>query len=104
MLLRYSRGANLGPSWRYEQNGCAAGQGAGRPLGPSHELFLMARDWRTWAETERDPEKVAKLNRHGDRCEALAKSAHRREVEAKAAKAKRSKAPAPKSPRPRRRK
>jgi hypothetical protein len=34
------------------------------------ELFLMAHDWRTWAETERDPEKAAKLNHHGDRCEA----------------------------------
>jgi hypothetical protein len=47
----------------------------------ARELFLMARDWRTWAETERDPEKVAKLNRHGDRCEALARSAHSVDVD-----------------------
>ena len=50
----------------------------------ARELFLMARDWRTWAETERDPEKAAELNHHGDVCEVLARSAHRREVEAKA--------------------
>jgi hypothetical protein len=48
------------------------------------ELFLMASDWRTWAETEPDPEKAAKLNHHGDVCEALARSAHTREVLAKA--------------------
>jgi hypothetical protein len=42
----------------------------------------MARDWRTWAETERDPEKAAKLRKHGDRCEALARSAHTREAKA----------------------
>ena len=48
----------------------------------ARELFLMARDWRTWGETERDPEKAAKLNGRGDRCEALGRSA--REVEAKA--------------------
>src|SRR4029077_3608351 len=48
----------------------------------ARELFLMVHDWRTWAETERDPEKAAKLNGRGDRCEALGRSA--REVEAKA--------------------
>jgi hypothetical protein len=50
----------------------------------SGELVLMVLDWRTWAETERDPEKAAKLRKHGDRCEALARNAQKREVEAKA--------------------
>ena len=50
----------------------------------SKELFLMAHVWRTWAKTERDPEKTAKLRHHGDVCEALGWAAHRREIEAKA--------------------
>jgi hypothetical protein len=50
------------------------------------ELFLMAADWRRWAETERDPEKAAECRKHGDLCAALAKSTRRREVEAKAKK------------------
>ena len=49
------------------------------------ELFLVASDYRDWAKTEADPAKAAKLKTHGDRCEALARAAHRREVEADAA-------------------
>jgi hypothetical protein len=59
--------------------------GAGIWVRPtSRELFLLAHDWRTWAETERDANKGARLRKHGDRCEALARSAQRREVDARA--------------------
>jgi hypothetical protein len=45
-------------------------------------------------KTESDPEKAAKFRAHGDRCEMLARAAHRRWVEVEEAKkAKRQKRP-----------
>jgi hypothetical protein len=66
----------------------------------------MEADFRGWAKTETDPKKKAELISLGNLAESLGRTAHGREVEAKAAK-KRSKArkpPAPRSsrkPRPR---
>jgi hypothetical protein len=72
----------------------------------SKDHFLMEADFRGWAKTETDPKKKAELISLGNLAESLGRTAHGREVEAKAAK-KRSKArkpPAPRSsrkPRPR---
>lgn len=52
----------------------------------SKELFLHARDWREWAKTATDPDKVAKFKSLGNLAEMLARREHEREVEAKKAK------------------
>ena len=50
----------------------------------SKEHFLMAAEFRGWAEPETDPKKKAELISLGNLAEGLARAAHRREVEAKA--------------------
>ena len=50
----------------------------------ARDHFLMAADFRGWAETETDPKKKARLISLGTLAEGLGRSARRCEVEARA--------------------